>query len=60
VIGKVLSAMKRRHSPRSFRTKQWKVQVVDVKVQDIEIVCALAHFVHASAYDVQSGHGSVT
>ena len=45
VIGKVLSAMKRRHSSRSFRSKQWKVQVVDMKVQDIEIGGTLAHFV---------------
>ena len=45
MIGKVLSTMKRRYSPRSLRTKQWKVQVVDMKVQDIEIGSTLAHFV---------------
>jgi hypothetical protein len=45
VIGKVLAAVKRRHSPHRLRSKQRKMQVVDMKVQEVEIGGALPHFV---------------
>ena len=45
VIGEILSAVKRRHSPHRFRSKQRKVQVIDMEVQDIELGDALPHLV---------------
>jgi hypothetical protein len=45
VVGEIQPAVKRCQNPVRLAAEQRKVQIIDVEVQHVEIVCAFAHFV---------------
>ena len=44
-VRQILAAVQRRYGAAGTRPKQWKMKLVDVEVQDVEIVGAFVHTV---------------
>lgn len=43
MVRQILPAMQRGQRPAALGSEQWKMQIVSVEVQDVELVRALAH-----------------